>query len=41
MCSGQVDFVQAPYNAAETAVTEEVLPLAQELGLGVSSVSPR
>jgi aryl-alcohol dehydrogenase-like predicted oxidoreductase len=41
MRSGQVDFVQAPYNAAETAVTEKVLPLAQELGLGVISVSPQ
>jgi hypothetical protein len=24
MRSGQVDFVQAPYNAAETAVTEKL-----------------
>jgi len=30
-----------PYNAAKTAVTEEVPPLAQELDLGVISISPR
>ena len=41
MRSGLVDFVQVPYNAAETSVTEEVLPLAQEMGLGVIVVSPQ
>jgi aryl-alcohol dehydrogenase-like predicted oxidoreductase len=41
MQSGRVDFVQIPYNAAETSVTEELLPLAEELGLGVIVVSPQ
>jgi aryl-alcohol dehydrogenase-like predicted oxidoreductase len=36
-----VDFVQAPYNAAETSVTKELLPLAEELGLGVIAISPQ
>ncbi len=40
MRSGRVDFVQVPYNAADTTVTEEVLPLAQELGLGVIAMIP-
>jgi aryl-alcohol dehydrogenase-like predicted oxidoreductase len=41
MRSGRVDFVQVPYNAAETSVTQVLLPLAQDLGLGVIVVSPR
>ena len=33
MHSGRVDFVQVPYNALDMAVTEEVLPLAEDLSL--------
>lgn len=40
MRGGRVEFVQVPYNAAETSVTEEVLPLAGELGLGVILMVP-
>lgn len=40
MHSGRVDFVQVPYNALDMAVTEEVLPLAEDLGLGVISMVP-
>ena len=40
MLSGRVDFVQVPYNAADVAVAEEVLPLAEELGLGVIAMIP-
>jgi len=40
MRSGRVDFVQVPYNAADVTVAQEVLPLAQELGLGVIAMIP-
>lgn len=40
MRSGRVDFVQAPYNVSDTTVTKEVLPLAEELGLGVIAMVP-
>ena len=40
MRSGRVDFVQIPYNAAETSVTRELLPLAQDLDLGVIALVP-
>ena len=40
MRGGRIDFVQVPYNAADKTVTEEVLPLAQELDLGVICMVP-
>jgi len=40
MHSGRVDFVQVPYNAADVTVAQEVLPLAQDLGLGVIAMVP-
>ena len=36
----RVDFVQVPYNAADVAATKEVLPLADELALGVIAMIP-
>ena len=39
MRGGRIDFVQVPYNAVDTTVAREVLPLAAELDLGVIVVS--
>lgn len=40
MRSGRVEFVQVPYNASDTSVTQEILSLAEKLGLGVIVMVP-
>jgi len=40
MQTGRIQQVQIPYNAADTMVDQEVLPLADELGIGVMVMRP-
>ncbi|MBW3629005.1 MAG: aldo/keto reductase [Gemmatimonadetes bacterium] len=40
MSSGRIQMIQVPYNAADRLVERQVLPLADELGIGVLVMRP-